>query len=92
MTSKKKRSLEHRRDRRKAKASKWKRQGKANMNAKVGHGPSGSPGGPHEVRTPNPMPAPPPAAPRPGLKVRLALFVEDEEDEDQEVDKEGRKD
>lgn len=37
---KKSRKLQHRRDRRKAKASRWRRQGKGKMGAVVGHGPN----------------------------------------------------
>lgn len=83
MTSKKKRTVEHRRDRRKAKASKWARQGKTNMSGKVAHGPTGSPGAPREVRTTGKFPEPPPEKPRLGLKVRLAFFVEDEADDEE---------
>jgi len=43
MVCKRTRSRAHRRDRRRAKASKWARQGKCGMSGKVGHGPGPAP-------------------------------------------------
>lgn len=72
------RRLATRRDRRKAKASDWRRQGKPGMGARVGHGPGGSAG--HVGATaPVTSSAPPQAAPltvgrwvAPALRVTLA--------------------
>lgn len=71
MASKRKRTKAHRRDRRKAKASRWKRQGKTAMNAKVGHGPSGSSGGPGRVRCGFAALRMPPPKPQPPNRYRL---------------------
>lgn len=43
MTTKQTRSKGHRRDRRRAKASNWTRQGKCNMGKRIGHGPGAAP-------------------------------------------------
>jgi len=43
MATKQTRTKSHRRDRRRAKASDWARQGKCGMRKRIGHGPGGAP-------------------------------------------------